>query len=85
MPDYPSIDLHGLFADEACDRVELAIKDALATGHYKLRIVHGKGSGILRREIRALLDRHPQVRTYQNASPHDGGDGATVAALGSRY
>ena len=57
----------------------------LAGGHAKLRIVHGKGTGALRREVRDVLDHHPMVRTYQNASPNDGGEGATVAALGSRY
>jgi DNA mismatch repair protein MutS2 len=85
MRDYPEVDLHGLFADEARDRLERAIREALAAGHNKLRIVHGKGGGILRREVRDLLKYHPQVRTYQYAAPHDGGEGVTVAALGSRY
>lgn len=85
MPDYPEVDLHGLFADEARERLERAIADALAAGHNRLRIIHGKGTGALRREVRELLKYHPMVRTYQYASPHDGGEGATVAALGSRY
>ena len=84
-PNYPEVDLHGMFAKEARERLERAIAEALAGGHTKLRIVHGKGTGALRREVRDVLDRHPMVRTYQNASPHDGGEGATVAALGSRY
>jgi len=83
--DYPEVDLHGLFADEACARVERAIAEALAAGHHKLRIVHGKGTGALRREVHDLLRSHPQVRTFQHASPFDGGEGATVAALGSKY
>ena len=83
--DYPEVDLHGLFAEEARERLERAIAEALAGGHSKLRIVHGKGTGILRREVRDVLDHHPMVRTYQNASPHDGGDGATVAALDTKF
>jgi DNA mismatch repair protein MutS2 len=83
--DYPEIDLHGMFADEACDRLERAIVEALDAGHSKLRIVHGKGTGALRREVREMLRSHPRVRTFQYASPHDGGEGVTVAALGSRY
>lgn len=83
-PNYPEVDLHGLFANEARERLERAITEALAGGHDRIRIVHGKGTGILRREVREVLDHHPMVRTYQNASPHDGGEGATVAALGSR-
>ena len=84
-PNYPEVDLHGLFADEALDRLERAITDALKGGHDRLRIVHGKGTGILRREVRELLKTHPKVRTFQYASPFDGGEGVTVAALGSRY
>lgn len=84
-PNYPEVDLHGMFADEARERLERAIAEALAGGHDRIRIVHGKGTGALRREVRDVLDHHPMVRTYQNASPHDGGEGAIVAALGSRY
>lgn len=81
MRDYPEVDLHGMFAEEARDRLQQAISDAIRDGHRRLRIVHGKGTGILRREVRDLLKHHPKVRTYQYASPHDGGEGATVAAL----
>ncbi len=77
--------MHGLFADEAIERLEAAIVAALEAGHTRLYVVHGKGTGILRREVRDHLGRHPKVRTYQYASPHDGGEGVTVAALGSRY
>jgi len=84
MRDYPEVDLHGLFANEARDRLERAISEALADGYDRIRIVHGKGTGALRREVRDVLDHHPMVRTYQNASPFDGGEGATVAALGNR-
>lgn len=82
--DYPEVDLHGMFADEARERLERAIAEALAGGHDRIRIVHGKGTGILRREMWDLLTHHPMVRTFQYASPHDGAEGATVAALGSR-
>jgi DNA mismatch repair protein MutS2 len=80
-PNYPEIDLHGLFADEARARLEQAITNAIDAGHDRIRIVHGKGSGILRREVRDLLKYHPSVRTYQHASAHDGGEGVTIAAL----
>jgi DNA mismatch repair protein MutS2 len=82
--DYPEVDLHGMFADEAIDALERAIRSALDAGHSRLRIVHGKGTGTLRREVRDFLKYHPKVRTYQYAAPHDGGEGVTVAALGSR-
>lgn len=83
-PNYPEIDLHGLFAAEAIEHLEQAIADAISAGHTRLRIVHGKGTGILRREVRDHLKYHPQVLTFQYASPHDGGEGVTVAALNVR-
>ena len=74
-----------MFAEEALDCMERAISDALAAGHHRLRVVHGKGMGILRREVREALKHHPQVRTFQYAPAHEGGEGVTVASLGSRY
>ena len=82
--DYPEIDLHGMFAEEARERLERAIVEALNDGYDRLRIVHGKGSGALRREVREVLKYHPKVRTYQYAASYDGGEGVTVAALGPR-
>lgn len=84
MRSYPEIDLHGLFADEARAALERAIDVAIAAGHDRIRIVHGKGTGILRREVRDLLKYHPRVRTYQYASPYDGGEGVTIASLDVR-
>lgn len=81
MRSYPTVDLHGHFADEAIERLERAIADAIAAGHDRLLVVHGKGSGILKREVREALKYHPRVLTYQYASPRDGGEGATVASL----
>lgn len=83
-PNYPEVDLHGLFANEAIERLDNAIVTAINAGHTRLRIVHGKGTGILRREVREHLKYHPMVRTFQYASPHDGGEGVTVAALATR-
>ena len=82
--DYPEVDLHGMFAEEARDCLERAIVEALEAGYDRIRIIHGKGSGALSREVREVLKYHPKVRTYQFASPHDGGEGVTVAALGRR-
>jgi DNA mismatch repair protein MutS2 len=81
MRSDPSVDLHGLFADEAIERLEHAITAAVEAGHDRLLVVHGKGTGILRREVREALKYHPKVMTYQNASLQEGGEGATIASL----
>ncbi|MCH8814416.1 MAG: Smr/MutS family protein [Chloroflexi bacterium] len=79
----PEIDLHGLMAGEALERLETAIYDALRDGHTRLRVNHGKGTGALRRAVRTMLSDHPKVRTQQQASVQEGGSGVTIAALGS--
>jgi DNA mismatch repair protein MutS2 len=77
----PEINLHGLMAGEALERLETAIYDALRDGKTRIRVNHGKGTGALRRAVRTMLTEHPQVRTTQQASIQEGGSGVTIAAL----
>jgi len=44
-------------------------------------LIHGKGTGAMRRAVRELLDRHPLVTSYETAERAEGGDGVTVAHL----
>src|SRR3989304_1023385 len=46
-----------------------------------LRIVHGKGTGTLRRAVREMLSKHALVRSHASAPPREGGDGVTVVEL----
>jgi len=46
-----------------------------------VRIVHGKGTGTLRRAVRDMLSKHALVRAHASAAPRAGGDGVTVAEL----
>ena len=79
VPD-PEMDLRGLRVDEALDRVETALNDAALDGVSLLRIIHGRGTGALRRAIREHLDGHPLVSGATNGEG-SGGDGVTVAHL----
>jgi DNA mismatch repair protein MutS2 len=49
-----------------------------------VRIIHGKGTGTLRRAVREQLEGHPLVASYRPGDQHEGGDGVTVAKLVSR-
>ena len=80
--DGPEIDLHGLMVGKALERLETAIYEALHEGKT-LPVNHAKGTGALRRAIRAMLSDHPKVRTQQQASVQEGGAGVTIAALGT--
>ena len=79
LPD-PEMDLRGLRVDEAVARVETALNDAALDGVSLLRIIHGKGTGALRRGIREFLADHPLVEAATNGEGA-GGDGVTVARL----
>jgi DNA mismatch repair protein MutS2 len=73
--------LLGQTTDEARDRVEQYLDDAFLAGLASVRLVHGKGTGALRKTVRNLLAGHPLVESFRDGEPSEGGTGATVAAL----
>jgi DNA mismatch repair protein MutS2 len=77
----PELMLIGKRTDEACDMVEQYLDDAFMAALPSVRLVHGKGTGALRKAVRDLLAAHPLVESYRDGEPSEGGAGATVAAL----
>ena len=75
------LNIIGRTTDEASDMVEQYLDDAFVAGLPRVRLVHGKGTGALRKAVRALLAAHPLVESFRDAEPSEGGAGATVAAL----
>jgi DNA mismatch repair protein MutS2 len=74
------IDLRGFRVDDALDKVEGLLNDAALDEAGEVRIIHGKGTGALRRAVREYLEDHPLVTSSEQ--PEDpGGDGVTVAHL----
>ena len=73
--------LLGKTTDEARDLVEQYLDDAFMAGLPSVRLVHGKGTGALRKTVRTLLSSHPLVESFRDGEPSEGGAGATVAAL----
>jgi DNA mismatch repair protein MutS2 len=71
----------GTTVDEATDRVDKYLDDAFLAGVESVRIVHGHGTGALKRAITALLKGHPHVERYGDAPANQGGGGATIVAL----
>ena len=77
----PTLDLRGHRADEAVDMLTRFMDDARLLSEKELRILHGKGWGILKTIIRQQLQAMPDVRTFHSASLETGGDGVTVVFL----
>jgi DNA mismatch repair protein MutS2 len=77
----PEIEVRGQTIDEAVPTVEQYIDEAFRAGLPWARIIHGKGTGTLRREVRDMLGKHPLVKSYEQARPEEGGEGVTIAHL----
>ena len=75
------IDLRGLDAEEACYRTDKYLDEAYMANLGEVTIVHGKGTGILRKSINDMLKRHPHVKSYRLGEYGEGGDGVTIAVL----
>ena len=75
------LDLRGFRAEEALLSVDQFLDGALRDGLGSVRIIHGKGTGALRRAVRELLTNHPLAKTFAPEAPERGGDGATVVEL----
>jgi DNA mismatch repair protein MutS2 len=78
------INVIGCSLDEATARVQRYLEDAALGGLTRVRIIHGKGTGRLRRGIAELLKTHPLVAGFRLASFEEGGAGATVVELGAK-
>jgi DNA mismatch repair protein MutS2 len=77
----PELHLIGRTADEARETLEKYLDDAFLAGLPSVRIIHGKGTGTLRRTVQELLAGHPLVAEHRSGALHEGGEGATVAQL----
>ncbi|CAN5575193.1 endonuclease MutS2 [soil metagenome] len=77
----PTIDLHGERVDAALERVSEYLDEALLAGLDEVVIVHGIGTGALRRSVREALAQHPRVRGLRGGRKDEGGDGATIVEL----
>lgn len=77
------LDLRGLRAEEALEKLDRFLDRASLQHLHQVRIVHGKGTGVLKREVEKHLEGHPLVTGFRMGELAEGGWGVTVAELGS--
>lgn len=77
----PEIDVRGMRADEAIEQVAAFIDEAVICEAHRVNILHGKGNGILRQQIRQFLHTLPYVVSAADAHVEMGGAGITVVEL----
>jgi dsDNA-specific endonuclease/ATPase MutS2 len=81
LPIGDELDLHHFQPREVADLVGEYLTEAQAQGLTRVRIIHGKGTGALRRTVHAVLERHPAVASFQLGDERSGSWGATVVDL----
>jgi DNA-nicking Smr family endonuclease len=84
LPIDGTLDLHAFRPEEVKDLVTEWLEACRERGILEVRIVHGKGTGALRRSVEALLARSPAVLSFGTADEAGGGWGATLATLRRR-
>jgi DNA mismatch repair protein MutS2 len=71
----------GCSVDEALSRAERFLDESLLTDHRTVRVIHGYGTGQLKRALAGFLQPHPLVARFDAAPPDQGGGGVTVVEL----
>jgi len=78
------IDLHTFRPKDCGDVVDEYVRAAHEAGMPRVRIIHGKGIGNLRRTVHAVLEKHPAVASFKLADERSGSWGATLVELKPR-
>ncbi|MBU3208315.1 endonuclease MutS2 [Clostridium algidicarnis] len=76
-----SVDLRGQDSEEACYNADKYLDEAYLGGLGLVSLIHGKGTGVLRKAINDMLKRHPHVRNFRLGEYGEGGDGVTMVQL----
>lgn len=77
----PSIMVRGMNVQEALPIVERYLDQAMRLGYEQVTVIHGRGEGILRREVHALCTSLKYVESYRLGGPTEGGFGVTVVTF----
>lgn len=75
------LDLRGFRYEEALQELDSYLDASLLAGYPQVTIVHGKGTGAIRKGVTDALKRHPQVKSFDFAPQSSGGNGATIAVF----
>jgi DNA-nicking Smr family endonuclease len=81
LPIGEELDLHSFAPRDVVSVVEEYLRECRARGVLLVRVVHGRGRGVQRAEVRRLLAGLPGIRSFADAPPSSGGWGATIVRL----
>ena len=75
------LDLHTFRPEEVPDLLTDYFSECMEAGIHTVRVIHGKGKGILKQRVRSILSKHPLVQSFKDAPSERGGWGATIVEL----
>jgi len=81
LPIEDVLDLHTFLPKEVPDLLDDYLAACVAKGFSSVRIIHGKGQGVLKKRVGNHLKNHSLVRSFKTAPPEAGGWGATLVEL----
>jgi len=81
VPIEDALDLHAFAPRDIPSVVASYLDAAVAAGFREVRLIHGRGRGVQRERVRAVLAASPHVARFDDAPPERGGFGATIAWL----
>ncbi len=81
IPISDEIDLHAFRPDEVEDLLEEYFRECVKKRIFLVRVIHGKGTGTLKKKVQSALKRNPLVASFRDAGPGAGGWGASLVEL----
>ena len=81
IPIEDVLDLHTFRPQDIADLLENYFDECIKAGIFSVRVIHGKGKGIQKKQVHRILQKNPKVKTFRGAPPEAGGWGATLVEL----
>ena len=81
IPIEDVLDLHTFRPRDIPDLLQAYFSECIKAGIFSVRVIHGKGKGIQKRQVHQVLAKNPSVRQFRDAPPEAGGWGATLVEL----
>jgi len=81
IPIEDVLDLHTFRPKDIADLLENYFDECLKADIFSVRVIHGKGKGVQKRQVQRILQKNPRVKGFKDAPPEAGGWGATLVEL----